>query len=380
MLQSWSKRLMWVALTGVIALFATEVFTRVLMPQNRDTLLAIVEADETVGYIYQANVKAMERGREYDVPYEISSDGLRDREYSETDSDHFRVLLIGNSYCVSHGLEIQDSMSRALERELQAKLSSSGDNRTVQVINTSNAGYNAYNYWKSYARWAPVFKPDAVIVGFVAAREHLSDHDDVRFVVQNGFMQARYRKGENPVIPRQSPLRIIRKGLARNSDLYVLLRNYFYYNERISKFLSDKGSVKKSSRLTDPFLKKPTPQVIEGRQLALDYMDRLRDETTNDGVALLVMGIPGVYEVLDKSWEKARLRAEELDVAVEQSLPMRELTDHCKTSNIAVIDLVPTLRSIGAKGYFVYDKHWNKEGIAAAAKAVANNWSKLGMP
>lgn len=378
-LRAGLKKISLLAIAGVMALLATEAFTRSLMPQNRDTVLDILVPDDTVGYIYAAGAKATERGRDYDVPYEINSLGLRDREYAGSDPETFTVLLAGNSFCVSHGLDIEASLSRALEREIEALFAAEGVARPVRVVNAANAGYNPYNYWKSYARWAPVFAPDAVVVGFVTAREHRCDQDDVRFVVRDGLLRARYRAGEEPVLPRRRPTEIVRKTLARNSDLYVLLRNFFYYNDRMSRFVGGGAGSGGMSRLVDPYRRELPAKVATGRDRAFDYLDRLRAETARDGVSLLVIGIPQKADILEPSWRTAQAWADAQGVVLDRTGPMDQLAAHCRDAGIPVLDLAPALRAVRAAGFFVHDNHWNQEGIAAAAGLVAENWKPLGL-
>jgi hypothetical protein len=379
MLRSGFKKISLLAVTGVVALLATEAFTRSLMPQNRDTVLDILVPDETVGYIYAAGAKATERGRDYDVPYVINSLGLRDREYDGIDPETFTVLLVGNSFCVSHGLDIEASLSRALERAIVAAFAVEGISKPVRVVNAANAGYNPFNYWKSYARWAPVFKPDAVVVGFVTAREHRCDKEDVRFVVHDGLLRARYRAGEEPVLPRRSPTEVVRKTLARNSDLYVLLRNFFYYSDKMSRFVGGGEGGDGASRLVDPYRKELPARVAEGRSRAFGYLDRLRAETMQDGVSLLVVGIPQKADILEPSWQTALVWADAQGIELDRLGPMSQLAEHCRNAEIPVVDLAPALRAVGADGFFVHDNHWNQHGIAAAAGLVAENWGALGL-
>ena len=367
-----TPRLGWLLLTGLLALLATEAFTRALMPQNRDTVLDILAPDTTVGYVYAAGAEARERGRDYDVAFEINSLGLRDRE--PADDDAFRVLLIGNSFCVSHGVELEGSLPRALERELQRVFDAAGAGRTVRVINAANAGYNAWNYWRSYERWAPVFEPDAVVVGWVPVREHVCDTEDVRFVVRDGLVLARYRDGETPRIPRRSPVTRVRKHLARNSDLYVLLRNFFYYNERVQKLTGGGGGRGDAGRLVDPYRADAPEGEEAGRGRAFDFAGRLREAAARDGVPVVLLSIPQKADVLDDAWRSVAARADAAGMTIDRSLPARMLAERCDELDLPLLDLAEALRPLGADGFFEHDNHWNGAGIAAAAVAAADLW------
>jgi hypothetical protein len=147
------------------ALVWGELFTRTLFPQNVDSRMNIFEADPVIGYTYKPGAKTFEKGREYNALYQINSLGLRDREYGPKEEGVFRVLLLGDSFSASHGLPIEDSLSRQLERALQAEVDPETVSLKIEVINAAAGGYSPYNYWKAYRRWAHIFKPDVVVVG-----------------------------------------------------------------------------------------------------------------------------------------------------------------------------------------------------------------------
>jgi hypothetical protein len=142
-----------------------EIFTKILLPQSLDSSMDIYCADMVIGFTYQPGARAFEKGREYNAFYKINGVGLRDREYGPKEAGVFRVLLVGDSFSVSHGLPIDDSLSRQLERALQKEVISSAKSTKIQVVNAAAGGYSPYNYWKAYRRWAPIFKPDIIVVG-----------------------------------------------------------------------------------------------------------------------------------------------------------------------------------------------------------------------
>jgi hypothetical protein len=66
---------------------------------------------------------------------------------------------------IGDGLPIEVSLSRQMERALQAGADSDEMSVKFEVINAAIGGYSPYNYWKAYRRWAPVLNPDVVVVG-----------------------------------------------------------------------------------------------------------------------------------------------------------------------------------------------------------------------
>lgn len=372
------KTLLWFVLGTVVALAWGELFTRVLLPQSRDTVLDILVADPDVGYIYEPGAVMDERGRDYDVPFVINSLGLREREIGPKGEDVYRIQLVGNSFSVSHGIAAEASLGRVLERELAA----AGAPRPVEVLNTSNAGYNSLNYRMAFRRWAPVLRPDALVVGFVQAREHKCDDESTRYIIRDGLLQGRYLAGETPAPPKRSPLTGVRKFLARNSDLYVLLRNYLYYNEKIDKLLRRGASGGGARNELKPYLS-PTPRLVaEGWERAFDQLGKLRDEARAAGVELIVLSIPERSEV-DAAYAAGLAAQAGLEPeAVDRGLPSARLRDFCAAADIPLLECGPAVtRAHGAEpAFFQYDNHWNPRGVEAGARAAAEQWRALGLP
>jgi hypothetical protein len=182
-----------------VALLWGELFTHVLFPQNLDSGADdLYHPDLLMGYVYKPGAKHVSRAREYTVAFNINSLGLRDHEYQLDATRVFRILLMGDSFSVSAGLSLEESLPKQIERYLQAELNGDSVGRKVQVINGANAGYTPYQYWKGYRRWKSIFHPDLVLVGLFLGNDYNSDDESVRFLWRDGRLLARYKEGEIP--------------------------------------------------------------------------------------------------------------------------------------------------------------------------------------
>ena len=63
-MQARLRKILFIALGGLITLGFGEGFTRVFLSQNTDTVLDILVPDQTVGYRYAANINTRETSRE----------------------------------------------------------------------------------------------------------------------------------------------------------------------------------------------------------------------------------------------------------------------------------------------------------------------------
>jgi hypothetical protein len=376
-----SSRLIWLAVGAVVALAWGELYTSVMTPQNVDTVLDILQPDPVVGYTYKPDTQIDERGRGYDVPFDINGHGLRDREIGPKEDGVYRILLMGNSFSVSHGVAIEESFSRAVEDALNERRGELADHERVEVINGANAAYTVYNYWKGYTRWAEEFDLDAVLVGFVSGREHRCDPEGTRYVVRDGLVVGRFAEGEAVKLPRRDPIRRIRKFLARNSNEYVLLRNFLYYNDLVDRYLRGGDDSAGAARALAPYRQPPPEGVTAGWQRAYSHLASLSEEVAADGAELMVVAIPQIIEVdaqrLADLRQQAGLQADDVDPLQ----PTRSLRAFCEQAGITLLDPRSAVAAAHAQApAYLLDDHWNARGIAAAAEAVAEQWRQSGRP
>lgn len=379
------RRLSRIALMIVVAVPALlwgEFFTRTLLPQNVDTVLDILVPDAELGYIYEPGAQRHERGREYDVPFFINSLGMRDRARDFTEDGRLRVLLVGDSFSVSHGESLQHSLPAQVERALMDELRSSHPERRVEVINAANAGYTPYHYWKSYRRWGPLVRPDLVIVGLFTGNDYVSEDPDVRFLVRDGLVAARYKEGEAPQPRRRSVLFKLRKILARNSQLYVLLRNYIYYSETVEILLGRRGGNEGVMlEQLQPFLD-PEPERVElGWAKTGEYLARLKSDCEEDGVPVAVLRIPVKLEVDAVRQAQMKARAAGQGASLDPEQPARRIAALCEALGLPLIDPLEEISRVHERepAYFAYDDHWNRTGIRAAALELAARLREQGL-
>lgn len=373
--------LAWLLVGFIVALAWGELFTTILMPQSLDVMMNNLQADPIAGYIYEPGSSTTEKGRGYDVPFVVNSLGLRDREIAAKGVGVFRILLLGNSFSVSHAIPIEESFSRAVEAALNARSADFRGYERVEVINAANAGYSAYNYLRSYERWDDQLQPDAALVGFVAGREHKTDVAGTQYAVRDGQLAGRFKPGE-PVVPRTRGRGWrLRKWLAQNSHAYVLLRNYFYYNETIDHLLRRKEDGDTAINSLRPYLVPLPPSIRSGWDLAYSHLAKLEQEARDRDEFVVVAGIPEVYQVDPARLKDLQERTGTGSGAVDAAQPLKELERFCAAEGIPVLDLSAAVgETHRASGAYLLDNHWNAAGIAAGAEAVASQWRSLGLP
>lgn len=342
----------------------------------------IFASDPIIGFTYEPNAKTNEKGREYNALYQINSLGLRDREYGEKREGIFRVLLLGDSFSVSHGLPIEDSLSRQMEKSLQAVADGDGRPVKIEVINSATGGYSPYNYWKAYRRLAPVLKPDVVLVG-LSPDDYDCSNAELNYLIENGEVIATYKNGEAPRKSGNRAFKKLRQWLSWNSEFYILMRNFFYYNEVVGRAWQWMNAREEAQLNQVRQYVVPMPESMkENWRKTFGYLQKLHRETARDGVELILVPIPLKMEIDPEVFRKT-LSGNGLDplkIALDQ--PLKMISSFCEEEKITVLDPREALRERHMKVpcYFVYDGHWIGEGIRVATKSIAIQWRKLGLP
>ncbi|MBW2632391.1 MAG: SGNH/GDSL hydrolase family protein [Deltaproteobacteria bacterium] len=342
----------------------------------------IFKSDSVIGFTYKPNAKTYEKGREYNALYQINSLGLRDREYGPKENGIFRVLLVGDSFSASHGLPIEDSLSRQLERSLQTVVNLEEMPVKIEVINAAHGGYSPYNYWKAYRRWKSLFKPDVVIVG-LSPDDYDCKNEYSQYLIEGGVTLAVYKNGREPKRREKSSIRKLRKWLSWNSESYILMRNYLYYNDlvgRISLWMSAKGE-ERNTQLQQYEVPQPESMKMAWTK-TFSYLQKLQKETAADGVTLIVAPLPLKLEIDPEQYRKdlasSGLKPQQIDI----DQPLKEISAFCEEENIPVLDPREAIRKRHAEVpcYFVYDGHWIVEGIRVATASLVRQWRDRGLP
>lgn len=136
-------------------------------PDNRTPLLIDVPEVPRLGQKLAPGRSASvvypgdERTPEFSVTYAISSQSLRDREFSEDrQPGSLRVVCLGDSVAYGTGVQLADSLPKQLERRLSERF----PDRTVEVLNGGIFATNTSQQVAWYRHGLERFDPDLVLL------------------------------------------------------------------------------------------------------------------------------------------------------------------------------------------------------------------------
>jgi hypothetical protein len=108
--------------------------------------------------------------------FRTNSRGLRDKEYEiNKPKDTFRIAVIGDSFTMSSGVEIEESYHALLEEWLNKD--EGGIN--YQFINFGTGGYSLRQYWGVIRDKAFEYDPNLIIVGFCPSNDHIVPDNEI---------------------------------------------------------------------------------------------------------------------------------------------------------------------------------------------------------
>lgn len=171
-------RKLWWSVGGLlIALLTAEIVCRLFVddpfgepPRSRESWRVTgLVADPELEFSFQPGYEGrMTLAGEYDVPFRINGQGLRDdHEFAEAHADT-RVLLVGDSFVFGVGVELADTLGEQLEAALNDAVAApdapAAPARTVEVVAAGVPSYGLDAYAVLVERWMPRLRPDLVVV------------------------------------------------------------------------------------------------------------------------------------------------------------------------------------------------------------------------
>ncbi len=269
-----------------------------------------------------------------------------------------------------------------MEKALQVGSDSEGRPVKFEVINAAAGGYSPYNYWKAYQRWEPVFNPDVVLIG-LSPDDYECNNENARYLIENGETMAVLKDGQEPKKGGKISIRKLRKWLSWNSEFYILMRNFFYYNDLMGRIFlwKNPGGVENDTQL-QLYMVSQQENINKAWSKSFSYLQTLKKGTVADGVTLILIPVPLKMEIDSEQYKQVLISKGLKNEQIDLNQQLREISAFCKKENIPVLDPRAAMRDRHAEApcYFVLDGHWNTEGVRVASGSLANQWRDLGLP
>ncbi|MEA3489174.1 MAG: SGNH/GDSL hydrolase family protein [Candidatus Omnitrophota bacterium] len=337
-------------------------------------------ADFELHHSFIPGAKGRSVTEEWNVPYEINSHGLRDREYSpEKREGVYRILALGDSFTEGYGVEAGDAFIKLLEKKLN--LAGGG----YEVINCGIASYSPLLEYLFLKEKGLGLDPDMVVLFY----DFGDLKDDLEYERTTFF-------GPGGVPLRCVPLKRVRafsdnpveRFLVRHSRFYLYLENRInkllyklrkigfdqYVKDNISgreHKLSGEGEKIEVSRFI-AFSETDGDRVKKLWKINEKYLDLIYGMLRERGIAFVLVSYPNAVEVDGEAWSRGR---EEYGFVAGRVYPEPAVVDimreYAEKRDIPLVNLYGYFRGNRTPGlFFDFDGHFTKKGHRVMAEGL----------
>ena len=329
--------------------------------------------DQKLGWAHVPDASGRLIKPEFDVEYRINSFGLRDREYSRLKPPGTRRLLIfGDSFAEGWGVQMEETVGRRLERELN----STQPDFANQVLNFGVAGFGTDQELLYFDQLGRHYEPDHILLLFYP-------NDLLNNLSKRGIGAER---GFKPYFTLDSPGNLnlrgvpVRRSAFWNDDVSgqlpwsLSLLRYVTRNWHLAALISNSFPAPLSPGQSQMFYDalygtRPDARTARMWHLSAKVLEAFRDRVVAAGADLHLVYVPSIVQVEDADWQRKRqlngLRGE-FDLAK----PNRELASISARNDNPLLDLYPAFKRSEEKLYYD-ESHWNRTGHRLAAQVIA---------
>ena len=320
---------------------------------------------------------------EFEVEYRINGAGLRDLDYGRRRPlEGRRLLVMGDSFAEGWGVQLEESVSKKLEKKLQK----TAPKKTFEVLNFGVAGYGTDQEMLLFEELGRFYQPHLVLVLFYvndlinnANRQGIGAERGYKpyfRVGRDGGLQLRgvpVRKtpfwDENFWDTRPWQERLLRH-LSQHWHLYALTNKSLapeVPRAQRQKFYESLYGVQ-SNRSLD--------QIWE---LTGKLLQAFHAKIQGAGGQMLLVYVPAIVQVDKTNWRSKR-DLHGLIGEFDLQKPNREITRLAAAYRIPLLDLCePFVRVSEREELYYRESHWNVRGHALAANLIGDNLLQQGL-
>lgn len=334
------------------------------------SLLSVFEPCDYLPFRLRANAEGWIESPDFRQYWTINGFGLREPEKPmEKAPGEFRILALGDSFTVGHGVEEAECWPRVVER-----LANGGSSNPVRVVNAGYAGGHAPDCYYAYlSRHIDEWRPDAVVVALFAGNDSYENIDhywaqtDEFGLPRRVLSLSRYvdATGKRRMIKSARPL-AYQYSVLRESHLWVLLAQTL-----TPPLANQEGFHSPHRRRYDVGMELAYRRGVD----CLKGIQRIANER---GIPFVVAVIPTAYQIDPnaRGWVH-------LDDDFDPDLPQSRWESDLRGTGVHYLDLRPALTDAWRQSeniwslYYPVDRHFTAAGQQVAAHEIWRFCSKF---
>lgn len=358
-----------------LAFSILEVYTRLqISSKNKKIVLGIYQNDQYTAQSLRPNAHGVLQSREkgeFSVDIKITSQGFRDtKEYQiPKPSNTFRILMLGDSFTLGHGVKVEEAFSKVLEKNLNEKTKE----WNFEVINAAYAsGFTwdeAYLFTKERGL---SYEPDLVIENVWIGNDltEFGEHDYPQldennlpkkiiskrtYVTEDGYLRAINVSKKRRLA---GMLGFLNEKICDSSDFCKVLARPLV--DATIKNIKNKLKPDKVTSIYIEFLQRElSEKTTKNWQIGQQMLIALEKLASNSKAKFIIVNIPIKEQIYDPG---ELLRSEQLYTT--------RIEEFTKSENISFCDISPELKEEPREAYFPNDSHLTTIGHMQAAEAI----------
>lgn len=372
----------------ILALIILEISLRVSTKKNY-TLDPCSSLDKDFHHILIASSECRFKTAEWDIENKFNSFGQRDNQISMEKPDNvLRILALGDSFTMGHGVRIEDSFVNILE----SKLNLYGRNMRVDVINSGVFGYSPLVEYLYLDKKGLSFKPDMVIL-FFSLTDFWDDRrrfEELKLSypsLSEEALDEKIAKGEV-----EFKFDLINAGNSQNAEAEALpvvsdslkqwFRDHFKTYATFADFVKKRNKVVQQDAIYQGDIDRDIVALVRGAKISDSDWEKLwkepvlnlkRSKNLLEGnkIPFIVVLIPDAFQVSDKEWPNRTALGLGEHFEDTRGNFQDELTKRLEGEGIQFIDLLPYFKESSAFPlYFTSDGHFREAGHRLAAEII----------
>ena len=296
---------------------------------------------EAYDYGLKPNKKINFSKKEFATTIKINRLGLRDEEFAlEKESNCRRIVVLGDSFVFGHGVNLEDTFVKQLERGLNQIT-----DKKIQVINGGINGYDTKREFFYLREKLIHLQPEMIIIAFTL-NDPFSNSGEYHFSPLP----------ENPLL-RKMP--------------FHALGFFWQYSQNIKKSLKKAGFKVdyQSFNHLKIFEQAEDQKTKEAWQATFVYLEKIKELADENNAQLVIFNVPTARELYCPD-----SFAFDKEIVCEENHNYNKVTDNLSSfaakERALFISLINKFRQETGPLYYPEDGHWNKKAHSLAAEVI----------
>ena len=310
---------------------------------------------------FSYNSSQVHKSCDFNVKYNMNNLGFREEDFDfSKPNKKTKIIMIGDSMIMGHGVKESDTIPRILEKKLRA------NNHDSQVVNLGLSAANPSLYSQVFRFIALRLKPDIVIVNYYSGND---PQEMVPYAKQNQTYKY-IRNIFDRIMPRTLSF--------LNKRVSILMGQGFFSQKKelvVKKCLSLKDQALEILKGPNDFIFLNNPEYQIAVQRINSLFIKMQEECEKRGIKFYVNNIDSFIQTRPKYWKLYAEAKAGKDWFSSHQGPYKanhKFLDELHTQkNISLIKPLNELwRYTGESLYYEHDGHLNPRGTKLVANTI----------